>query len=229
MDFAIILSDVEVDRPGTQFVGHLFVGSVELFVRISVLEQRMLRCVVSHQVQVSVREVRLETERLRHANLFEQVQHVFPAVHTCPADFTFGRETFAAVRSDFCGFLEGGSDLRGVGGGVSFPSFDTKLGRVDANHTIVANSVIIEDASNSASHFYSGKKLILLLLVAHSRVTDGARPYWSDQRSDFKTLAGDHVGDLLQIVVGGFRVGVRQEEKVVDALVLLTAYFRSCG
>ena len=63
----------------------------------------MLGSVVAHQVQIGVGEVGLETNSLWHPDFFQQVQNVFPRVHTCPADFAFGCQSFAMVLGDFCG------------------------------------------------------------------------------------------------------------------------------
>ena len=59
-------------------------------------------------------QVGLEAERLGHADLFEQVEHVLPRVHAGPADFAFGGEALAVVLGDLGRFAEGLGDLLGV-------------------------------------------------------------------------------------------------------------------
>ena len=95
VDGAVVLGDVEVDRPGAQRVGHLLVGGVKFRLRVAFLEQRVLRGVVAEEVEIGVREVRLEADALRHADRLQQVQHVLPGMHAGPADFAFGGETLA--------------------------------------------------------------------------------------------------------------------------------------
>ncbi|MEY3174417.1 MAG: hypothetical protein RLZZ436_2331 [Planctomycetota bacterium] len=111
VNLAIILSNVEVDCPRPQFVGHGLVGRPEFRVRVAGLDKCAFGGVIAEQVEVGVSEVCLEAERLRHADFFEEVKHVLPAVHSGPADFAFGRQSLPVVRSDLCGFTEGAGDF----------------------------------------------------------------------------------------------------------------------
>ena len=47
VDTAIILGNVKVDRPGTQRVGHRFIGGVEFLVAIALLQKGMFGRIVA--------------------------------------------------------------------------------------------------------------------------------------------------------------------------------------
>ena len=126
--FAVVLCDVEVDGPRAELVGHLLVSRPEFLGAIAFLQQRVLRCVVAKRVKVCVREVGLETQRLGHPNAFEHVEHIFPTMHTSPANFALGGKALAVAGGDGCGFLEGLDDLCRVGCGILAPFLDTELG-----------------------------------------------------------------------------------------------------
>ena len=112
----------------------------------------MFGCVVAHQVEIGVRQVGLEAERLRHADFFQQVEHVLPAVHAGPADLTFGGQAFAMVGCDLGCFAESVGDLGRVGFGIGPPFLDAELGRVDANAAILPHAVFVEDLGDATGH-----------------------------------------------------------------------------
>ena len=90
VDLSIVLSDVEVDGPRPQFVGHLLVLVVEFFLGVVIAKECVFGCVVTQKVEVGVCQVGLEAEGLWHPDPFENIEHVFPGVHSGPADFSFG-------------------------------------------------------------------------------------------------------------------------------------------
>ena len=118
----------------------------------------------------------MEAKGLGHADTFEDIQHVFPAVHAGPADFAFGSETFAVIGGDLGSFLEGGNDGGGVGGGVFAPFFHTKLGGINADHAAFAGTVFVEHFCDAAGHLDGVEKFAALLISAHGRITHRTRP-----------------------------------------------------
>ena len=222
MDFAVVLGDVEVDRPGPELVDHLVVGGVEFVVACSLsFEQRVLGGVVAQQVEIGVGEVGLEAERFGHADGFEQVEHVLPTVHAGPADFALGGEAFAVVGGDAGGLAEGVGDLLGVGGGVVPPLVDAELGGVDADDAVLAHAVVVEDLGDAAGGSNGVEELLpgLRRRPWRSRRPCRARPARRASRLEAALL--DAVGDASQVVVAGVGIGVGEEEEVVDAVEFL--------
>ena len=97
VDRAVVLGDVEVDRPRPQRVRQLL-ERLLLLRRIGPIEigwkDRIFWGVIAHQIQQRVGHVGLKTESFGMADSFQQINHVFPRVHAAPADFAFGRQTF---------------------------------------------------------------------------------------------------------------------------------------
>jgi hypothetical protein len=81
--------------------------------------------------------------------------------------------------------------------------------------------MLVKDAGDAAGHLDRAEEFLLLGVVSHGGITDGASPHWGDQGADGKAFARDEVGDLLQFVVSRLGIGVRQEEEIVDALEFL--------
>ena len=50
MDFTVVLSDVKIDRPRTELVGHLLVCGPEFLIGIAVLQERVIGGIVAHEV-----------------------------------------------------------------------------------------------------------------------------------------------------------------------------------
>ncbi|EMI17305.1 hypothetical protein RMSM_05777 [Rhodopirellula maiorica SM1] len=174
-------------------------------------------------------QVGLESERFRHPNGFEQIEDVFPAVHSGPADFAFGRQTLAVIGRDLGSFFERVGNFLRVGLRVFTPLFDTKLGAIDADCSVLTHTVVVKDSGDTASHLHRREELGLLLGIAHSRIANGTGPNRSDQRTDRQTFAGDQIRNLANLVVAGFGIGVWQEQKVVDAIELLSVDFGRSG
>ena len=228
MDRAVVLGDVVVDGPGAEGIGHGGVGGPELFVGVTFLEEGGLGGVDAEEVEVGVCEVGLEAEGLGHADRFEEVEHVFPGMHRTPADFTFRAEALTIVGGDDGGLLEGLGNPGGIGGGVFGPVGDTG-GGVDADGSVFADAVLVEDLGDAAGFFDGEDELALSFVVTHGGVTDGAGPDGGDKGADFQIVRGDEVGDAPQFVLGGVGVGVGVEEEVVDAVEFLTVDFSGGG
>ena len=189
----------------------------------------MFRRIVTHQVQVGVGHIGLKAQRLRHADGFQEIEHVLPIVHAGPADLALGGQAFAVVGGDLGRFAERLGDLRGVRLGVFAPFFDTELGRVDPDHAVLAHAMLVEHAGDAARHPHGVEKFLARRCIPHRRIADRARPNRGDQRANVKTVALNQVGDLLQFVVAGVGVGVRQEKEVVNPVELLAVHLRGGG
>lgn len=222
LDSTVVLSDMEVDSPRPKGVGHLFVGSPELIFAVAIINQGVLRRIVAEGVEVGMSKVALEAKRPWHTDALKDVKHVFPRMHTSPADFSFGSETFTVISGDRGGLREGVDDTRCAGHGIFTPFSDAVLGRVDADAAILAHAVLVEDSGDTTGHFHGAEEFFLLGVITHSGAAVGTWPHWGDKGTDGESFAGDEIGDLLQFVIAGLRIGMRQEEKVVDAIELLS-------
>ncbi len=229
VDMPIVLGDVEIDGPGSELVGHAFVGLIELLLGVVIPEHGMFGGVVTEQVEIGVGQVGLESEGFGHTDSFEDIEHISPGVHTGPADFAFGGESLSVVFGDIGGFLERIDDAGGVGFGIGSPFFDTELGAIDADHTVFADAVVLKDSGDSASHFNGREEFLLALVITHGRVADGPWPNRSDQRADGETVAGDLVGDLSDFRIARIGVGMGEEQEVIDSVELLAIDIRSGG
>lgn len=228
VDGSVVLGDVEVDGPGAESIGHLFIGGPEFSVAVAFFEKGVLRSIVAEGVKIGVGKVSLEAEGVWHADAFEDIEHVLPGVHPGPADFAFSGEALAMISGDLCGFLEGIHDAGGAGRGIFAPFGHAELGGVDADDAVFTDTMVIEDLGDAAGHLHGAEEFFLLGIIAHGGVTDGAGPDGSDEGADAETFAGDEVGDFVELVVAGLRIGVREEEEVVDAFELLAVDI-GCG
>ena len=229
VDMPIVLGDVEIDGPGSELVGHAFVGLIELLLGVVICEHGVLGGVVSEQIEIRVCQIGLESEGFWHSDSFEDIEHISPGVHPCPADFSFGGESLTVVFGDIGGFLERIDDAGGVGFGIGPPFLDAELGAIDADHTVLANAMVLKDSGDSASHFNGREEFLLALVIAHGRVADGPWPNRSDQRADGETVAGDLVGDLSDFRIARIGVGMGEEQEVIDSVELLAIDIRSGG
>ena len=65
----------------------------------------MLRSIVAHGVQEGMGHVGLESYIFSICH-FQEFDHVLPAVHASPTDFSFGSQLFSISSCDIGGFLE---------------------------------------------------------------------------------------------------------------------------
>ena len=229
MDGAVVLRDVEVDGPGAEGIGHLLVGGPEFGVGVAFFDESMLRGVVAQRVEVGVGEVGLEAESVLVTYAFEDVEHVLPGVHAGPADLAFGGEALAVILGDGSCLLEGIDDAGGIRLRVFLPLGDAELGGVDADAAVFADAGAVEDLRDAAGHLHGVEEFRLLGVITHGAVTHGAGPNGSHEGTDGESACGDLIGDLLDLVIAGIRVGVREEEEVVDAFKLLAVHIRGGG
>lgn len=229
LDLSIVLSDVEIDGPWSELVGHLGVGFPELVLGVAFVEEGVFWGVVAEEVEVSVSQIGLEAEGFGHGDFFEEVEHIAPAMHTGPADFSFGGETFTVIGSDLGGEFEGFGDAGGVGLFVGTPFFDAMFGGIDADDAVLADAVFIEDTSDAASDSDGIEEAFAGGVITHRRIANGPRPHRGDERADGEAVGGDEFGDLVEFLIGAVGIGVGEEEEVVDPIELLPVDVRSCG
>ena len=178
MHVAIVLGDVEVDRPRPQFLDHRFIGRPETGFGVAGLEEGILRGVVAEQVEVGMGEIALEAERPRHIDRLQKVEHILPGMHPRPADFSLGSQPLAMAGRHDRRFAEGGRDPLRVGPSMLTPRVDAKLGRVDADDAILPHAMLVENLGDAAGLTNRVDKLAPLHRGSHGRVAHRARPDW---------------------------------------------------
>jgi hypothetical protein len=146
-----------------------------------------------------------------------------------PADLTLDGQSLAMIGGDFGSFAERLGDLRSVRFWVFAPFLDAELGRIDPDCAVFAHAMFLEHTGNSTSHAHGAEKLFPRLCISHRRIADRAGPDRRDNRADAETVPLNKVGDFLQFVVAGVRIGVRQEKEVVNPVELLAVHLRAGG
>ena len=94
-------------------------------------------------------------------------------------------------------------------------------GAVDANHAVLADSVLIQNARNTASLPHCINELRALFDRSHRTVTNRARPDRRNKRANGKTLGGDLVSQSPDISFTCIRINMRMKEKEIDSVKLL--------
>lgn len=220
VDGAVVLGDMEVDRPGAEGIRHGFESGVELGGGVAGLEKGVFFGVDAEQVEISVGLVGLEADGFGHADFIEQVEHVFPGVHAGPADLPLSGEAFAVVLGDVGRFAEGGCDFFGVAFGVGIP-VSGAVSRVDADDAVFADAVLLQNFGDAAGLLHGFDKVRTVFVGAHRGATDGARPHGSDEGAHGEAVRGDFVRHGADGVVSGIGIGVRVKEEEIDAVELL--------
>ncbi len=116
-------------------------------------------------------QVGLESEGFWHRDFFEKIEHVSPAMHARPADFPFGSQSFPVGGGDFGGFAEGFSDASRARLLTLTPFFHPMFRRIDPNHSVFPNSVLVEDPGDATGNFDGVQELLAARIVTHGRVT----------------------------------------------------------
>ena len=165
--FAVVLRDVEIDGPRAELVGDCFVGRPEFLVAVIFPEQRVVRRVVAEHERVGVSEVRLESKRFGHAHFLHQRQRGLPGMETGPADFTLSGQALAMVGGDLGGFLERGGDALDIVARILEERRHSELGRVDADHAVLAGTVFVENLGDAAGHLHRVEELGLARGLLH--------------------------------------------------------------
>ena len=201
-DGAVVLSDVEIDRPRAERFRHLGVSGVERFdvgpIEI-VRNEAVFRSVRAEEEEERVRHIRLETEDLRQVDLFENFDATSPAVHPAPTDFAFHREHFVVFHRDFASGFKRFDELRLVRFRVARPIVDGARG-VDANAAVRADSGVAEFAPDRASLFDGSEERGAFFFGADR----GTAPNVGDERADFELIIGAILGEFFD-----FRVRLR--------------------
>ena len=142
---------------------------------------------------------------------------MFPAVHTAPANFTFGGEALAVILGDLGGFLEGLGDDLGVALGIFGPVGDTGRG-VDADDAVRTHAEVAEAGADGAGFADLGEKRGAFHFAAHGGTATRHAPNWSDDGTGdefvFFELTGEGF-DVLDLAVDG---SVRIAHEEIDAI-----------
>ena len=80
--------------------------------------------------------------------------------------------------------------------------------------------MVLEDPADPAGFLDGEDEVFSIIVRAECTAADGSRPDRGDHRADLEAVAGDLVGDCLEVVVGGVGIDVGVEEEHVDAVVL---------
>ena len=215
-DGAVVLRDVEIDRPRAERGGEFDHGFVKLgrFPMVIFGDDAVGFGVFAERVKQRVRHVGLEADDFGHVHGLEEVHHVLPAVHAAPADFAFGGEAFTGVFGDLTGFAEGLGDEFGDALGIGVPGFDAG-GAVDADDAVGAHAEIAEffgDADGFAD--------VVDPVGARRGVTAGGgiEPHGGDDGTDDEALGLDLGGEGFDTVLGDIDIGVRIVEEEIDAI-----------
>src|SRR5829696_3842288 len=149
-----------------------------------------------------MRHVGLETERLWSADLLEQIDHVSPAVHSAPADFSLRGQPLAEILGDTAGFGKCPGNSFGAFLCIFGPGFDAR-GGIDANDTARPDAEFAKLCCYSAGLFHHREEARSFLRTPHRRASADRRPYRRDHRPDFKVSGPDLVGQPLDVVLAG--------------------------
>ena len=173
----------------------------------------MLRRVGTHQVVVGMCKIGLEADHIRHADGFEQIQHVAPRVHACPADFALGGQPLAVTRSDAAGLAEGLGDAGRVARWIHGPALRA-VRRVDAHNTPTPHAVFAQHPRNAAGAVHRGEKAARRGPIGHRTTADGLGPDRCHHRADLEVPRGDVVGEATNgpLVSVNVEVGFVQEQ-----------------
>ena len=187
VDGAVVLGDVEIQRPGAQGVGHDLVGGPEFVVAVAFLEEGGLGGVVAHEVEIGVGEIRLETDDAGHGGGLQSVHCGFPRVEAAPAYFTFRRDALTELLGDLSGFAECLGDPGGVAGDILCEIGGAACG-IDTDDARLADTMLVEDFRDAAGLLHGEDKIFGILIGAKSRAADRSRPDGSHQRTYGKSF-----------------------------------------
>ena len=209
---------MQVDRPGTQGVGHHLVGAVEGFgigpVEIFG-EKAVFRGVGAEKIKKRMGHIGLEPERLRPVDHLEQLEHPLPAVHSAPADFPLGGEDLVVLGGDIAGLGERiGQDLL-IPLGVFRPFFH-RAGGVDADTAVRADTELAKLLRRLAADANLVEEMLALLFAPDRRT----RPNGGDQRSDIEPVLIRKLGQTFGLGVDLRRIEMGEVEKQIETIEL---------
>ena len=99
-------------------------------------------------------KVSLETKGFRHTNAFQQVQNIFPTVHSSPANLALNCKAFAMIRSDCSCLFKSVNNPGGSFTWIGFPFLHSNFSGVDTDNPTFAYAMVVKNFGNSASNFY---------------------------------------------------------------------------
>ena len=149
-------------------------------------------------------------------------------MHARPANLALGGESLTVASGNHARLAKGCGDLLDrllwiLGGGLG--------GRraVDANHTVLAHAVFVEDARNATGLANGVDELAPLLDGSHRAVANGARPNRRDHGANREIFRRDLVGHLADVRLARIGIKMGVEEEKVDAVELLSVDGGLCG
>ena len=231
MDGAVVLGDVEVDRPGAKRVGELLERFIQLALVLPVVafgEDRIFGGVVAHRVEQRVGHVGLKADGRGAIGFFEQLHHALPGVHAAPADFALGGEPFAEALGHIRRGAEGLGDLLLIAFGIFVPLVWAG-GRIHADDAVGSDAEESKLLGDAAAFADLLDELCAIGFGAHRGPAAGRRPDGSDHGADDQTLGAELVGDAFEVIVGGVDVDVRVEQEQVHAIKLDAIHARLGG
>src|SRR5689334_4149577 len=132
-------------------------------------------------------------------------------MHSTPANFAFGRQTFPVILGDFATLPKSRGNLfRPVR--ITDPTRSI-CRRIDSDDAVGPDSYLPQFFGNSGRLPDLFDKAMLFLWVAHRGSSPGGRPNRRHYRTNGQVFRSKLVGELLQLVVRRIdtNMGVRQE------------------
>src|SRR5262245_54642137 len=106
-----------------------------------------------------------------------------PAVHASPADFAFGRETFAEAFRNVTSLTERFGDSPRVAFGILRPVRGARR-RIDADDAVLADAEVAQFPADVTRLPDLGDEVPAVLIAAHCRSAAGRRPDGRHERTD---------------------------------------------
>ena len=222
VDGAVVLGDVEIDRPGAEGVGHLRVGGVELGLAVAGLEQRVLLGVVAEQVEIGVGLIGLEADasracRLRSSRSSMSFHECMPAQQISPSAARrspWSLATLAASRNVAAIFF-----VLPVGSASQCAGLSAESMRMTPYLRTPCSLRIFGDAAGLLHGERRSSRGPASLPIAEPPTVPGQTGATSEPTAS--PLRGDLVGHRADRVVAGVGIGVRMKQEQIDAVELL--------
>src|SRR5690348_11422987 len=132
---------------------------------------------------------------------------MFPAVHSAPADFSFGSKPFTVVFGDGACLAKCFCDSARVCAWIFSPCDRARSG-INPHNAVLAYAKLLELLANCAGLANLGQETIALLRRTHGGTAANRRPHGGHQRSGNEIMASQLVGKTPQVVVGRINVSM---------------------
>ena len=169
-------------------------------------------------------KVRLEANPAGQTDHFQQIEHVFPRVHTTPADFTFHHQYFVKISSNLCTLLECLGDELGSFHRVLSPLLHTR-GGVNADRAIFTHAMLTKDFAITACLTDSIDKASTRLSVTHRTASYSPLPNRSHKAANLQAHAGNFISQFADFRLIGINVEMRLEQEHVYPVKAFTSHF----